>query len=218
MRMAERPVFVPKLSGQQLVQEVAVSFLWHPGMAPSQKKKNVAELHQSAALSGLAPLLEISSKSEREAGRKLSAFYQTVSTGGREITVECAFQGSKVFEHGGPYTGIYDLSSRDAKRDERLRTSGRLIGFSFEGKDFPLSPPTVFYDWLYVNALYPYRDWLERLDQFAGFTDIEFNPERSLNCQARSCALFVALQRRGQLERAIVSFDAFIQVAAVATL
>jgi hypothetical protein len=207
--MAERPVFVPAITGTQLVQEVPIRFSWHAGLAPSQKKKNVFELHHAAEVRGLTPLLEISSKSEREVGQKLSAFYLKLETEGKQTTVECVFQGSKVFEHGGPYTDLYFKDSREAKRDQRLKTSGRLIGFEFEGKRFPTSPTTAFYDWLYFRALYPHREWLTRLQQCAGFTDIEFNPERSLNCQARSCAMFVALQKRNLLDKAMSSFDNF---------
>ncbi len=216
--MAERPVFVPSSSGRLLVQEVMISFPWHAGMAPSQKKKNVAELHKAAGERNLSPLLEISSKSESEGGRRLSAFHQVLRVNGHETTVECAFQGSKVFENGGPFTDIYAMTSREAKRDDRTRNSGRLIGFSFEGEDFPLSPATAFYDWLYINALFPHREWLKRLGQFAGFTDIEFNPERSLNCQARSCAMFVALESRGELEEAIQSFGIFMSAVEGASL
>ncbi len=208
--MAERPIFVPTEEGDRLVDVVNVRFTWHAGMSAKQKKKNVAELHMMAGHKGLTPLLEISSKSDREAGIRLSAFMLPISAGGIKTTVECAFQGSKVFEQGGPYTDLYETDSRSAKKDERIRNSGRLIGFSFEGEDFPLSPATAFYDWLYVNALYPHREWLERLDQCVGFTDIEFNPERSLNCQARSCATFVALQRREALDDAMDSFGAFL--------
>jgi hypothetical protein len=207
--MAERPVFVPANAGTQLVQEVAIRFPWHAGLAPSQKKKNVVELHHAAEAHGLAPLLEISSKSEREVGQKLSAFHLKIEIEGRRTTVECAFQGSKVFEHGGPYNDLYWKDSREAKRDPRLKTSGRLIGFDFEGRRFPTSPATAFYDWLYFRALYPHREWLTRLQQCAGFTDIEFNPGRSLNCQARSCAMFVALQKRNLLDKAMSSFDSF---------
>jgi Aldo/keto reductase family len=35
---------------------------------------------------------------------------------------------------------------------------------------------------------FTHREWLERLYRYAGFTDIEFNPSKSINCQARSCA------------------------------
>ncbi|WP_445193818.1 DarT1-associated NADAR antitoxin family protein [Sphingomonas sp. Tas61C01] len=207
--MAQRPVFVPLLSNGALVDEVPVQFPWHSGMAASQKKKNVVALHDMAAAKGLAPLLEISSKSEREVGRKLSAFHLKVEIEGQETTLECAFQGSKVFEQGGPYTDLYWADSRDAKRDPRLRESGNLIRFEFEGQHFPLVPSTAFYDWLYIRALYPHRDWLRRLSKCAGFTDIEFNPSRSINCQARSCATFLALQHRGNLAEATESFPYF---------
>jgi hypothetical protein len=207
--MAERPVFVPRCEGSLLVDEVPVAFTWHRGMAPSQKRKNIAALHSMAAQRGLAPLLEISSKSESELGRRLSAFRLTCDVEGREATVECVFQGSKVFEHGGPFHDLYWMDSRIARNDVRLKESGRLIGFRMGGKDYPLSPTTVFYDWLYFNALLPHQKWLTRLHQCAGFTDIEFNPERSLNCQARSCAIFVSLHKRGLLNRAEQSFDVF---------
>jgi hypothetical protein len=207
--MAERPVFVPSTTGTQLVQEIPIRFHWHPGLSPSQKKRNVVELHQAALDRGLAPLLEISSKSELEVGQKLSAFHLKIIIRDREITVECAYQGSKVFERGGPFEDLYWKQSREAKRDERLKNSGKLIGFKFEGKDYPTSPTTVFYDWLYFKALYPHREWLERRDKWAGFTDIEFNPERSLNCQARSFAAFVSLQKRDLLEKTVSSFESF---------
>jgi hypothetical protein len=187
-------------------------------MAPSQKKKNVSELHNEARRRGLECLLEVSTKSERELGQKLSAFYLKIHLHGKEITLESAFQGSKVFEKGGPFTDIYDMDSRSAKRDERLKNSGRLLHFLFEDTVYPLTPKTVFYDWLYLNALYPNREWLTRLQICDGFTDIEFNPEKSVNCQARSCAAFVALQKRGFLDEAVESFDTFRQIAQTGSL
>jgi hypothetical protein len=207
--MAQRPVFIPLPESGALVSEIVVDFAWHAGMAASQKKKNVIALHDMAAERGLSPLLEISSKSEREIGRKLSAFNLKVEIEGQITTLECAFQGSKVFENGGPFTDLYWTDSREAKRDTRLRESGNLIGFRFEGRDFPLSPSTAFYDWLYIRALYPHRDWLTRLNKCAGFTDIEFNPGKSINCQARSCATFLALQQQGKLAEATASFSYF---------
>lgn len=207
--MADRPIFVPRETGARLVDEVRVQFTWHSGMAPSQKKKNIAELHENAAKHGLSPLLEISSKSEREVGRRLSAFNLKLKFNTTQTTVECAYQGSKVFERGGPFNDLYFVASRDAKRDLRLKGSGRLVGFRFQGQDYPLSPTTAFYDWLYFLALYPHRDWLKRLQQCVGFTDIEFNPEHSWNCQARACATFMALQKRGLLDEATVSFARF---------
>ena len=40
--------------------------------------------------------------------------------------------------------------------------------------------------------------------------DIEFNPEKSINCQSYSAALFVSLQKRGLLERALSSEKEYI--------
>jgi hypothetical protein len=208
--MAERPVFVPVPEDPELVKELYFHLTWHPGFAPVQKQKNVASLHAAAATAGYAPLLEVSSKSTEKVGQHLSAFHLQVRGRHGEMPLECAFQGSKVFERGGPFTDLYGADVREAKRDPRLRESGRLIAFDFQGTRFPLEPKTAFYDWLYINAIYPHREWLQRLNRYAGFTDIEFNPERSVNCQARSCALFVSLMAKGLLEAAVASPDAFI--------
>jgi hypothetical protein len=211
--MAERPVFVPLQGTRELVRELYFSLVWSPGFAPVQKKKNILALHEAAAREGHAPLLEVSSKSEEKLGQHLSAFHlkvheQTLD----EIRLEAAFQGSKVFERGGPYTDLYALEGLEAKRDPRLQASGRLTGFRFNGYSFPLEPKTVFYDWLYITAIYPHREWLQRLCSYAGFTDIEFNPGKSINCQARSCALFVSLMKSDLLDRAVISPAAFTQL------
>jgi hypothetical protein len=213
--MAERPIFVPVESGPSFVREISLEIPWASGFAPVQKKKNIKALHEAAAKKGFAPLLEISTKSDVVAGQHLSAFHLKVQSKTGPIPLESAYQGSKVFERGGPYTDLYEVDARTAKRDERLQDSGRLIRFEFDGHTFPLVPPTVFYDWLYLTAIHPHREWLtERLtehEMFAGFTDIEFNPSKSINCQARSCALFVALIKRDLFEDAIQSPESFIE-------
>src|SRR5947209_8722673 len=101
----------------------------------------------TAARAGYLPLLEVSTKSDDALGQHLSAFHLRVhhSTVG-DITLECAFQGSKVFEGGGPYTDLYRMDPKSAKRDHRLQSSGRLIGFRFGDFNFPLEPKTAFYD------------------------------------------------------------------------
>lgn len=202
--MANRPVFIPHVEGPYLVEEARFEFTWHPGFAPIQKKKNVVALHASAAGKGLTPLLEVSTKSEERLGQRLSAFSLKVKHHEfGEMPLECAYQGSKVFERGGPFTDLYAVHPREAKKDQRLRESGRLVEFRFDSAAFPLNPKTAFYDWLYISALYPHRDFLQRLYVYAGFTDIEFNPEKSINCQARSCATLVALMKRGILDSAM---------------
>ena len=140
--MAERPIFVPIFDGQELVREIFFALQWSSGFAAIQKQKNIRALHQAAADAGFSPLLEISTKSENKRGRHLSAFHIKVPTKNHgKIKLELAFQGSKVFERGGPFTDLYDKKDHEigeAKRDSRLKESGALVGFRFDGVDFPL--------------------------------------------------------------------------------
>lgn len=216
--MAERPVFIPLCQTDHLVDEVQIEFKWNPGFAPVQKKKNVSALHASAKKNGFYPLLEVSSKSEQLIGQRLSAFSLKINTEIGEISVEAAFQGSKVFDKGGPFTDIYCKDSRNAKKDARIKESGRLIGFDFFGQAWPLVPKTAFYDWLYLTALKPHQEYLKRLFEYKGFTDIEFNPKKSINCQARTCALLVSLLKLGSLDEALKSQKDFINMISIDAL
>jgi hypothetical protein len=163
------------------------------------------------SLDSFRHLLEISSKSKSERGQHLSAFHMKVKmSNGCEIPLECAFQGSKVFDRSGPFTDLYWKAPKEAKRHPRLKESGPLTGFKFENFSWPLEPKTVFYDWLYVTFLKSWREWAEKLYSYRGFIDVEFNPHRSINCQARSCALFLSLMRRNILDEATKSPEAFI--------
>jgi len=213
--MAQRPVFIPNLDGPLLVRTASVTFDWFPGPSVSQKQRSIESLHDAARqLPGVDRVLEVSSKSKERLGTALSAFNLTLPTSLRpgELSVECAFQGSKVFAQGGPYTDIYDMSPREAKRDDRLRTSGHLTGFRFRGLDWPLEPQTAFYDWLYISALRQHPDLTKRrLADYSAFTDIEFNPEKSINCQAYAVALYVSLQKRGILDAVTLDKDTFLR-------
>ena len=211
--MAERPIFVPASDSTELVKEIFLTLKWNPGFAPVQKEKNIKALHEAAAAAGYRNVLEVSTKSDRQRGQHLSAFYLKVKNERLgEIPVECAFQGSKVFERGGPYTDLYGKDVREAKKEPRLRESGHLIGFEFDGFRWPLEPKTAFYDWLYAGCIYPHREWATKLYDYGGFSDIEFNPYRSINCQARSIALFLSLMKRCQLDEAMRSPSEFIRV------
>ena len=46
---------------------------------------------------------------------------------------------------------------------------------------------------------------MQQLESFLGFSDIVFNPNRSLNCQARAAALFVSLSKNGLIDEQIFS-------------
>lgn len=191
-----------------------VDFTWHPGLSATQKKKSVRALHQAACDQlHTRNLLEISTKSECDLGVKLSAFNLQFTTRKNNLTlsVESAFQGSKVFSEGGPYIDLYKADSKSAKIDKRIRNSGRLISFRLFGLEWPLKPITAFYDWVYINALIKNPELADDLDAFDGFTDIEFNPEKSLNCQAHSAALYLSLRRAGTLDYAMSSPTHFLE-------
>ena len=204
--MAKRPVFTPNFSGFPYVDTIDIEFKWHSGFAKSQLQKSIASLHEAAEkVNKISPILEISSKSTLRLGVSLSAFNLSLKTSnGQRMSVECAYQGSKVFEDGGPYHELYSVSSQEAKTDERLRDSGELVAFNFCGEDFPIEPKTAFYDWLYMMALYQQEmDIVKELEVFQGFSDIVFNPNRSINCQARAAALFVSLSKNGLMNEQI---------------
>ncbi|MEF4932641.1 hypothetical protein U9Y37_23525 [Escherichia coli] len=214
--MAVRPVFVPTDAGHLLSLTKDVDFPWAPGMSKTQKQKSIKALHAAANEQGLNSLLEISSKSEDEVGVKLSAFNLIIKTQKlcKEFTVESAFQASKVFERGGPYVDILHKNSMDAKKDIRLKESGNLVCFKFYNTIWPLVPRTAFYDWLYLSALKQNKNLAIHLLNFDGFTDIEFNPVKSINCQARAAALYVSLVQRNMLDDVLLSKDKFLSALA----
>jgi hypothetical protein len=86
------------------------------------------------------------------------------------------------------------------------------VGFRFLGSDWPLEPKTAFYDWLYITALLQNPDMAEEVAAYSAFTDIEFNPGKSLNCQAHSVALYVSLRQRGPLGPSALDREAFLQL------
>ena len=115
--MAIRPVFIPMINSGVGVVEKQIEFKWFPGMATVQKQMSIESLHEAARNDGAFSLLEVSSKSKNDLGVKLSAFNLNIMTkkNKKVFSVETAFQGSKVFEKGGPFTDllVYDNSSNE---------------------------------------------------------------------------------------------------------
>lgn len=210
--MAVRPLFIPQFNSK-LFDEVNIEFKWIAGQAVSQKQKCIISLHNQAAMINIKPLLEISSKSLQPEGIILSAFILKLKLSPEsESPVESVYQGSKVFEGGGPYKDIINKPPRDARKDERLFNSGRLIGFSFNNETWGLDTDSAFYDFLYLNALQHNKSLSSYLFSYKGFTDIEFNPERQISCQARTAAIFVSLSKMGLLNNAIKTKNNFLSV------
>lgn len=200
--MANRPIYIIGKSKELPVEQVNVEFKWFAGMSKSQKQKSIDSLHESfLKLHKNYQCLEVSSKSKNNLGIALSAFNLSFGLkNSKSISVECAFQGSKVFTNGGPYTDLYFKSSKEAKKDERIRNSGSLDKFiSLSKEEWPLSPKTLFYDWIYLSALHSNQYLVQQLLSYDAFTDIEFNPNKSINSQAYSVALYLYLHRTNNL-------------------
>jgi hypothetical protein len=218
--VARRPIFVPT-PGEGLVEERFVEFEWFPGFAVTQKQRSIAALHAAATEEDLNALLEVSTKSPARLGIRLSAFNLSVHLDNRPepVLLEAAYQGSKVFESSGPHTHLYDYQSgKEVKRYINALPDEGLTGFELAGRAWPLEPKTAFYDWLYLTALRQLSaddDSLDdQLSQLDAFTDIEFNPDNAFNCQARSCALYVALTQLGLLYDALANRTDFLQILA----
>ena len=214
--MAERPVFIP-IEQAPFVRTQDVEFEWFPGFAKTQKQRSLKSLHREAITKhGLTCPLEISSKSLQPLGTALSAFYLEMKLQVPPFLacVEVVYQASKVFDDAGPFLDLLHATPRDAKRDDRLCSSGNLRGFLWNDRLCPLEPKTAFYDWVYFRALGDNPQFQDALTQYGFFTDIEFNPERSLNCQAHAAATFVGMRRAGLFPERLLSFDEFVHLTA----
>lgn len=211
--MAKRPVFTICKTSPFFKEEI-IEFQFYSGFAESQQLKSIRSLHEAFSRKNPnSKILEISSKSEIELGNKLSAFNLMIEyKSGEKHSVETAFQSSKVFEYGGPFIDLYAKTSKEAKKDPRLKNSGRLKSFRYGKRIFALEPKTYFYNWLYINALHLHPDLAEQLMEFDAFTDIVFNPERSVNCQAIAAAIYVSLSKNKLLEAAVDDERSFIDI------
>ncbi|WP_024787182.1 MULTISPECIES: hypothetical protein [unclassified Lebetimonas] len=135
-----------------------------------------------------------------------------VDFNGKKIPLESAFQGSKVFEGNIQYEDIYFKDAIKAKKDERLKDK-KIIKFRFNEIEWDTEPKTSFYDYLYISTIYKnYPTLLKEVIKYKVFTDIAFNPKKSINCQAKSCAILVSLYYLGKLEEAISSKEKFLKI------
>lgn len=161
---------------------------------------------------------------------------------GRVASVENWFQSAKVFEKDGceygPYTELLGVSKpmrylnayldkktaskyEDDELFQRIQSDVKgasLVRFELWEKEFPLVPRSCFYDFLYAKALYQSQnaELAERLCRYRVFTDIMFNPgsgkKKKFNTQARACAIFVSLTKRGLIDDALFDIETFIDL------
>lgn len=223
--MATRPIFMPnyqKISNDDitidnLVQIKNVDFTWQSGLSITDKQKSIASLHENAKkLDGINHVLEISTRSTEKLGVALSAFNLKIrTTKNNEIPVECIYQSSKVFQDNIQYLELLHKSPAEAKKDERLKSSGEIIAFRPFGKqekEWNVNPISAFYNWIYINALMQHSEYHKKLLNYQAFTDIEFNPKKSLNCQAYATALFCSLYKNELLDEIMQKPQSFLTI------
>ena len=202
--MAEKMVFIS--DGINPFYEKLINYTFVPGFAPIQRKKNVQNLN--AAVSAIFPTLktlEISTKSDSELGRQLSAF--NLKLNGKYV--ESIFQSSKVFDDGTQHGFLIDKKPLEAKRYIQSLPKHEIIKFNFNGVDYPISPKSMFYDFIYIKALNSNLELALKLKGYDVFTDIEFNHKKSINCQARACAIYAYLLKNNKVEEYINNLELF---------
>ena len=211
--MATRPVFVPDTDpgSPRLVHEQEVDFQWLPGRTAQHKKANIAKLHAAARHRSLTPLLHVTSESDDPLGALVSVVNLAVEVDNSFLVpLEAAFQGSRIFTGGGPFTDMFRMRLEEIAADPRLTESGKHIGFRFRNLEWGLKSGTMFYDWLVVNSIHRYPKLRSGIRRFKGFTEVDCRGGGQAVCHARSCALYVALTEKKLIDGVIQDQDLFI--------
>lgn len=172
---------------------------------PYEQNGNIIEAveqwHENAQL---GKILECSSINPETLGRRLSAFNLDFAWLGKRVTVECAYQGSKVWENHGPFQDLYHVDSRTAKKDKRLKTRLPFVGYQFGTEKFPKDPRFAFFNWLYLSVLLRSNIHIEQLLKYDAFSDV-FIGKGIGNCQGRAAAAAVGLHRAGLYNRSMLA-------------
>lgn len=210
--MAKRNVYF--VNEQDQPEVASVDFKWFPGFSRQQAHRSIASLHQEfLKRHPQAKMMEISSASQDELGKAASAFNLQVQTSHGSYTVEQVFQAGKVFKQHGSQERLLHQTPREAKRQiQQLNRQDQLVGFEAFGTKFPLKPTTYFYNWTYLKALHQHHPLSMGVLKHDAFTDIYFNPTKSINCQAEACSIYVSLFRRHLLEEALATREDFLRI------
>ena len=217
--MAEKSVFISKVE-YPFFEEVYVNIDWFGGFAMSQKRKCQIGLHQNFLLAYPdKKVLEISSTSLMSLGSRLSAMILSKRTQKGLTTVESAFQSSRIYSDGartvGPFPDYLFLPGKECKKLVKEASEG-MHSYKYEFDDMTFYAPawhiSQFYDFLYLNALLePENEEVRELllkEGYIAFTDLA---TKSLNCQARSAAIFVGLVRAGLIDE-VRDYDSYLKL------
>ncbi len=178
------------------------TFEYFGGFALSQKRKTIESFHNVIKQDNTQEILEVSRKNENILGNMLSAFNLMIKINNESFPVECLYQSSKVF-NGIKYSECLLIPPLEAKRyvqDKVEQSNLTLTSFELNNQTFPLEPKSLFYDYLYILALYQNNDLAQNIINYECFTDIEFNHKKQFASQARSCALYKYLYLNNKVE------------------
>jgi len=213
--MAKRGIFIPK-DKYPYFEEIQVEYEYFQGLSKQQKRRSYLSLHLNfLATSDYAnrKVLEISSAGIDWVGEALSAMNLRKYSNKlkKYVSLESAFQSSRIYttdtgEKIGPFPEALEMAPKEAKKYVKEKSRGfHSYEYLYEGMMFP-APKfhiSLFYDWLYINALCEEANSgvLKYLIDggYNAFTDIA---TKALNSQARSAALFVGLEMLGLTEQA----------------
>jgi len=191
---------------ENVYDEIDITYKFYSGFAFSQKQKSIVSLHNSIKTKfPNEKILEVSTKSFDEIGKKLSAF--NLKLDGKPL--ECVFQSSKVFYKEGQFEFLINKSPIEAKHFIRDNCKSPLKEFRYNGMSFPIYPKSMFYDYIYIKSLINIPTLSKELIKYNIFTDIEFNSKKSINCQARSCAIYSYLLRNNCVNEYLSDINKF---------
>lgn len=206
--MAERSVFGYKTT-YPFYKDIHVSLVWFGGFALSQKRKCEIGLHENfKAAYPNEKVLEISSTSLMSLGARLSAIKLKKRTKRGITYVEPAFQSSRIYSDEtrrvGPFPEYMFLPGKECKKIVKKESLGmHSYQYYFDGLTFyaPEHHISQFYDFLYLNALLePENEVVMKELLNCGYTAFSDLATKSLNCQARSAAIFVGLVKAGLID------------------
>ena len=174
--MAVRPIFISSGDIEKPFIKKDISFKWVSGVSHIQLCRRRDSLSSEISkLYDIKKWLEVSSMSDKEIGIKLSALNLILNTSNGTDSVQNIYQSSKRYS--------FDFTDY----------------FKYNDLVFDSTPTGMFYDYIYMCAILQNSHLINDLVQFDIFTDIQFNPNKSLNTQARAVAIFKTLYDNNSL-------------------
>ena len=176
--MAIRPIYISTGNINNPFIQDDIYFKWISGYSYINKCKRRDSLKQEIEkLYDIKKWLEVSTISDKDIGKKLSALNLMITlSNNSKYSVENIYQCSKVYENN------------------------HIVSFKFKNTEFENTPYGMYYDYIYMVALFQNKEYHKLINNYYLFTDLFFNPNKSLNTQARAVAIFKSLYDNNYLD------------------